>query len=135
MQIHNQIRQEIIERIQNNLPNAPRIYNGRAFFTNIREELPAICVYLDNAERSSKTLGDHEWTADLHIALFMPFSAGEPQLDQLAEQVDQLITFSGYENIEYVRGSAYGYDRDDDGFGWMSATLIYEIDYGRAPIK
>ena len=135
MLIHNQVRNEIVALIKANVPEVKNVYNGRAFFTNLKQQLPAISVFIDNAESDFKVVGESEWQAELNIAIFLPFGEGESKIDEIAEKINNLITFTGYRHIEFVRGTDYRYDYDDDNLAWMSGTLSYLTEYGRAPIK
>ena len=135
MLIHNQVRDEIVTLIKTNLPEIQNVYNGRAFFTNLKQQLPAISVFIDSAECDFKVMGESEWQADLNIAIFLPYGEGEPQIDQVAEKINKLISLTGYRHIEFVRGVQYRYDYDEDNSSWMSGTLSYLVEYGRAPIK
>ena len=135
MLIHNQVRDEIVTLIKTNLPDIQNVYNGRTFFTNLKQQLPAISVFIDSTECDFKVMGESEWQADLNIAIFLPYGEGEPQIDQIAEKINKLIALTGYRHIEFVRVVQYRYDYDEDNASWMSGTLSYLVEYGRAPIK
>nr|DAP39278.1 MAG TPA: minor tail protein [Caudoviricetes sp.] len=135
MLIHNEVRNEIVTLIKNNIPEIGNVYNGRAFFTSLKQQLPAISVFLDDAECDFKVMGESEWQAELNISIFLPYSEGEPNIDRIAEKVNGLITFTGYRHIQFVRGIQYRYGYDEDNASWMNGTLSYLIEYGRAPIK
>ncbi|WP_439287898.1 phage tail terminator protein [Lonepinella sp. BR2904] len=132
MNIHNKIRNEIIDLIRNALPSVDNYFNGRVFLTGgIKEQLPAVSVYLSDAKCEVIALsGVSEWSADLNIGILIPFNQGEEKLDEIAEVINNLIKFDGYENIISADPASYDYEYDDDGI-WLAGLLTYSIKYQR----
>ncbi|WP_165772795.1 phage tail terminator protein [Caviibacterium pharyngocola] len=131
MLIHNEVRKEILSLLSRNVEGVEHFFNGRAFFSNIAEQVPAIVVFLDDLNCDAVALGTTEWTGDLNIGIYLPIYEGEEKLDQIAEQIDSLIKFTGYQHIRLVTPNRqYNYEYDSEGAIWVASMLTYSICYG-----
>ncbi|MCK3656092.1 hypothetical protein A4G19_10115 [Pasteurellaceae bacterium Macca] len=69
MLIHNSIRNEVIERLAENMPDVKHYHNGLPRIYQGDSVLPMIAVYLNDAEGRPVRFGDGgiDWFAELNI--------------------------------------------------------------------
>lgn len=123
------IRQEIVDLLQGNIQGIQYFHNGRAVFTDVENELPAIAVFIDEAEYQSITVCGDECNAYLKIAIYLPMFSSENDLDLVAEQVNQLMKEANLSSMDECVLSKYSYDYDANESAWKTATLHYNINY------
>ncbi|MGC7589262.1 phage tail terminator protein [Bisgaard Taxon 46] len=130
MLIHNQIRKEVIALISDHLPGLKGLHNGRMFFTDVKMQLPALSVYIENAKCEPVSIGHTHWESELIIAVFIPFYSSEEKLDLIIEKIHNIISKHTYENIDRISpGYSFEYEYDSDNYTWLSGTLTYSIEY------
>lgn len=94
--------------------------------------LPAVAVYLTDAQHISDPLDEDGWSAELHIEVIMGASATDTELDEwmetriypVLEHIPALTSL-----IDTLVATGYEYQRDDEFAVWSSATLSYSITY------
>ena len=88
MLIHEEIRDEVIERLKPALSShVKRFYSGRILGLNPSEQCPAISVYLEDISLDQTCLCDSELNATLNIAIYLKPHSGEDELDNIAELI------------------------------------------------
>ncbi len=127
---HTKIRTLIIEGLKSHIPNAS-LYDGRP--VNFDEsELPVIAVYLTEPRPIPKYLDSNQWSAILHIELFLKAAKSDSVLDSWVETklypaISQLTNLGDV--ITDMTTKGYDYDRDDEMMLWASVDLTYQIEY------
>lgn len=128
MRIHNQIRKEVLDYLVANMKGIKSFYNGIPKITNVKAELPLICVTLENAQAEQHVVGGQEWEADLNIMILAPFGGSEPVLDELAEEVYQLLKIQSFKSISMKYAQGYDYEYDDER-EWVNGVISFHIHY------
>ncbi|WP_324681622.1 phage tail terminator protein [Bibersteinia trehalosi] len=131
MKIHTKIRKEVLELLQDKLPDIENFYNGQQGFIDIDEQQLAVSVSLDEISRQELTLCDEQWTAQLNITIYLKsFDEAEDELDDWAEKIRSVIeTQSAFEHLEHISLTQFQYEQDQNQRTWHSATLIFEVEY------
>lgn len=129
MNIHNEIRKEVIDFLTNNISEVEYFHNGIPKITDLDNELPLISVFINNAQADQNVIGYQEWEADLNIVTYAPFFQGEEFLDEISEKIYNAILPHQFNNIsvKYVQG--YDYEFDDQSSAWVSSLISYRINY------
>nr|WP_265494742.1 phage tail terminator protein [Providencia heimbachae] len=127
---HTKIRALIIDGIKAHIPNI-NIYDGRP--VNFDEsELPVIAVYLTEPRPDPKYLDASQWTAILHIELFLKAAKSDSVLDSWVEEklypaIESMSNLG--DALTDMTTKGYDYDRDDEMALWASVDLTYQIEY------
>ncbi|MBP6121092.1 phage tail terminator protein [Providencia sp.] len=127
---HTKIRALIIDGIKVHIPNI-NIYDGRP--VNFDEsELPVIAVYLTEPRPDPKYLDASQWTAILHIELFLKAAKSDSVLDSWVEEklypaIESMSNLG--DALTDMTTKGYDYDRDDEMALWASVDLTYQIEY------
>ncbi|EPO2450610.1 phage tail terminator protein [Providencia rettgeri] len=127
---HTKIRQLVIEGLKTSLPKLS-IYDGRP--VNFDEsELPVVAVYLTEPHPDPKYLDSNQWTAILHIELFLKAAKTDSDLDKWVEEK----LYPAIENMSSLGDvltdmtpKGFDYDRDDEMALWASVDITYQIEY------
>lgn len=72
MRFHNAIRKEVLDYLAEKMLNIKNFYNGIPNILDIKNELPLVCVHLDDAQAEQHVLGGQQWEADLQIFIVVP---------------------------------------------------------------
>ena len=128
MRFHNAIRKEVLDYLAEKMPNIKNFYNGIPNILDIKNELPLVCVHLDDAQAEQHVLGGQQWEADLQIFIVVPFGESEPRLDEFASEIHEAMRFKDFQTIEQKYEQSYSYDYDEDK-EWVSAVLSFKIIY------
>lgn len=130
MIIHNQIRQEVVDLLLSaGIEQIRFFHNGKAVFTDLEQQLPAVSVFIDETEISPMTACDDEWEGDLQIAIYLPPFASEADLDVVAVQISQVMKNAEFDTVSECVLSRYSYDYDSNDAAWISSKLHYNINY------
>lgn len=130
MIVHTRIRNTVIQHLNERFPNI-KTYDGRP--THFDEsELPVIAVYLTEPRPDPYYLDSNQWTAILHLELFLKSSVSDATLDKWVEEklypaVADMTDLG--EVITDMTPKGYDYDRDDEMSLWASVDLSYQIKY------
>ncbi|GAB1670669.1 phage tail terminator protein [Mannheimia haemolytica] len=124
-----EIRQEVIDLLQGNIQGIQHFHNGRAVFTDVENELPAIAVFIDEAEYSQLTLCDGECNAYLKIGIYLPMFSTENDLDLVAQKISDVMNEATFRSMDECVLAKYSYDYDANESAWKTATLHYNINY------
>ncbi|WP_313687568.1 phage tail terminator protein [Pantoea sp.] len=132
MNKHTLIRQAVISSLQTVITDpSVRWYDGRPAVINA-EELPAVAVYLTDAQPTGSMLDEDEWRAVLHVEVFLKASSPDSALDLWMEN-NIYPAFSAmpalFSLVEMVVADGYDYQRDDEMATWGSADLRHNLNY------
>ncbi|MEQ5184061.1 phage tail terminator protein [Providencia alcalifaciens] len=130
MIIHTRIRNTVITCLKENFPDI-QTYDGRP--THFDEsELPIIAVYLTEPRPDPYYLDTSQWTAILHLELFLKSTVPDATLDKWVEEklYPAVAEITGLgEVLTDMTPKGYDYDRDDEMSMWASVDLSYQIKY------
>lgn len=130
MIIHNQIRQEVLNILANGgLKKIKFFHNGKMAFKDLAQELPAVSIFIDEAEGNAATACEDEWIGELQIAIYLPLYSKESELDEIAEQISLIMKDCDLNSVDDCQLSKYSYDYDANESAWITATLHYTINY------
>ncbi|WP_368913654.1 phage tail terminator protein [Providencia sp. 1701011] len=127
---HTKIRELVIEGLKASIPKLST-YDGRP--VNFDEnELPVVAVYLTEPHPDPKYLDSNQWTAILHIELFLKAAKTDSDLDKWVEEklypAIKNITNLG-DVLTDMTPKGFDYDRDDEMALWASVDITYQIEY------
>lgn len=128
-----QIRAAVLAALKRNIPDSDGVtwFDGRPAILDA-QDLPAVAVYLTDAQYTGAVLDEDEWSATLHIELFLRADSPDTALDQWVEariypaltDIPELADL-----IETLSPQGYDYQRDDEMATWGSADMQYSITY------
>lgn len=132
MNKHTLIRQAVISSLKTVITDPDvRWCDGRPAVINA-EELPAVAVYLTDAQPTGSMLDEDEWRAVLHVEVFLKASNPDSALDLWMEN-NIYPAFSDmpalFALVEMVVADGYDYQRDDEMATWGSADLRHNLNY------
>lgn len=132
MQIHTQIRTEVLEKLQEHISDVEHFYNGSPSFINIDEEQQAIAVFIDDAFLQDTTACDDQWQAKLNVAIYIKsIEHGENELDEIAQQVADCLENAEFKFIDDLTLTGYNYEQDQQQRTWYIANVQFDIEYSR----
>ena len=131
MNRHSAIRAAILAKLKAEITDTVTWFDGRPVFLE-EQDLPAVAVYLSDAEYTGDSLDEDSWQAVVHIEVFLKASSPDSALDSWMEEkvypalgdIPELLPL-----IELMNASGYDYQRDDEAMMWGSADLSYSISY------
>ncbi|EBN5475477.1 phage tail protein [Salmonella enterica] len=128
---HSAIRQAIIAALKENDDGATTFFDGRPVVVE-EDELPAVAVYLSDAQCTGADVDGDVWSAVLHVEVFLKAAQPDGALDEQMENrvYPALATATGLADIITIMlARGYDYQRDDQMEMWGSADLTYDITY------
>lgn len=132
MNQHTAIRTAVLDALKASLTGNPiTFFDGRPGFLDV-QDLPAIAVYLCDAEPSGDYLDGDLWRATLHVEVFLKAASPDSELDKWVEQeiYPVMQNVPALNNVaETVSPQGYDYQRDDEAVTWGSADLKYSLTY------
>ncbi|HAV7671019.1 TPA: phage tail protein, partial [Escherichia coli] len=84
MNRHTQIRQAVLARLREQSGDSATFFDGLPAFIDA-QELPAVAVWLSDAQYTGKMTDEDDWQAVLHIAVFIRAQAPDSELDMWME--------------------------------------------------
>ncbi|KMK50414.1 tail protein [[Actinobacillus] muris] len=123
------IRQEIVALLQGKVQGVAHFHNGRTTFTDLDNELPALSVFIDEAEYQPIAACGEECDAYLKIGIYLPMFATENVLDEIAEQVANILRDASFKTVDECTLRKYSYDYDATDSAWKNSTLHFSINY------
>ncbi|KAB7896438.1 phage tail protein [Serratia sp. Leaf50] len=129
---HPLIRQAVLDVLKQSITDEPVTwYDGRPAFIEA-DDLPVVAVYISDAAPTGETLDFDEWSATLHIEVFLKAVSPDSMLDSWVEQkiypaIQDIPALSTL--LETMSPQGYDYQRDDEMATWGSADLRYSINY------
>ncbi|EAQ6132013.1 phage tail protein [Salmonella enterica] len=128
---HSAIRQAIIAALKENDDGATTFFDGRPVVVE-EDELPAVAVYLSDAQCTGSDVDGDVWSAVLHVEVFLKAAQPDGALDEQMENrvYPALANAKGLADIITIMlARGYDYQRDDQMAMWGSADLTYDITY------
>ncbi|HEY3591561.1 MAG TPA: phage tail terminator protein [Buttiauxella sp.] len=133
MNQHRAIRQAVMACLKSQDPGEEIVtwFDGRPGFLDVND-LPAVAVYLSDAQYTGDYLDGNNWSATLHIEVFLKAMQPDGALDDQVENVvlpamDTAGTLGGL--LESITPQGYEYQRDDQAMTWGSADVTYLLRY------
>ncbi|NIF58966.1 phage tail protein [Enterobacter sp. Ap-916] len=131
MSKHSAIRAAVLAKLKADISDSVTWFDGRPAFLE-EGDLPAVAVYLSDAEYTGATIDADDWQATLHIEVFLKASNPDTALDTWLEEkiYPALQEIPGLEAlIEIMTPQGYDYQRDDEMATWGSVDLTYSLTY------
>lgn len=131
MNRHSAIRAAILAKLKVDITDTVTWFDGRPVFLE-EQDLPAVAVYLSDAEYTGDSLDDDSWQAVIHIEVFLKASSPDSALDSwMEENVYPAMAFIPglTELVETFTPQGYDYQRDDEMATWGSVDFTYLITY------
>lgn len=129
MQIHAQIREQVIELLQSQITSVKHFYSGRPIFVDIDQQKTAIAVFIEDAECEEITVCNRKWGAALNVAIYFKTNQGEDELDVIAEQVKNAFDDTSLSLLDTCSLMSYDIEQDQTNRTWFIATVRYQINY------
>ena len=128
---HPQIRAAVLNALKDNITDSVTWFDGRPAFLEV-QDLPAVAVYLTDAQFTGAMVDEDQWSATLHIEVFLKADLPDVALDEWMESriypvLSDIPGLSGL--IELMAPLGYDYQRDDEMATWGSADMQYSITY------
>lgn len=131
MSKHTLIRQAVLNQLKGGITDNVTWFDGRPVFLE-EGDLPAVAVYLSEAEYTGDTLDEDSWQAVLHVEVFLKSSQPDSALDSWMESkiypamssIPELASL-----IEAITPHGYDYQRDDEMATWGSVDLTFSLNY------
>nr|WP_313088091.1 phage tail terminator protein [Atlantibacter hermannii] len=128
---HPLIRKAVLDALKAGNAQAVTWFDGRPSVLDA-QDLPAVAVYLTDAESSDESIDEDMWRATLHIEVFLKGDDTDSALDEWMENniypvMASIPTLSGV--LETMSARGYDYQRDDELATWGSADLQYSVSY------
>lgn len=131
MNKHTQIRQAVLAKLDALSGTAVTLFDGLPAFIE-PEDLPAMAVWLTDAQYTGVMNDEDDWQAVLHVAVFLKAQAPDAELDTWMEEkiYPALEAVSGLESlIDTMTPLGYDYQRDSEMATWGMAEITYRITY------
>lgn len=128
---HPQIRAAVLDALKDNITDSVTWFDGRPAFLEV-QDLPAVSVYLTDAQFTGAMVDEDQWSATLHIEVFLKADLPDAALDEWMESriYPVLSDIPGlFGLIELMAPLGYDYQRDDEMATWGSADMQYSITY------
>ena len=128
---HPQIRTAVLTALKNSITDPVTWFDGRPAFLEV-QDLPAVAVYLTDAQFTGAMVDEDQWSATLHIEVFLKADLPDAALDEWMESriYPVLSDIPGLSDlIELMAPLGYDYQRDDEMATWGSADMQYSITY------
>lgn len=131
MNRHTQIRQAVLARLREQCGDSATFFDGLPAFIDA-QELPAVAVWLSDAQYTGKMTDEDDWQAVLHIAVFIRAQAPDSELDMWMEStifpaLNDIPALSGL--IDTLNPLGFNYQRDNEMATWAMAEITYQITY------
>jgi len=131
MNKHTRIRHSVLAKLESLSGSSAMLHDGLPVFIE-PEELPALAVWLTDAQYTGAMTDEDDWQAVLHVAVFLKAQAPDAELDAWMEEkiFPALEAVSGLESlIDTITPLGYDYQRDSDMATWGMAEITYRITY------
>ncbi|EDJ2552948.1 phage tail protein [Salmonella enterica subsp. enterica serovar Poona] len=130
MNKHTAIRNAILDRMAG-IPGGATLFDGLPAVIE-PEDLPAVVVWLTDAQHTGEELDADNWKAHLHIAVFLKAEKTDSELDDWMEgKIYPALSDVPALNplIDTMTPRGYDYQRDIDTGIWAMAEITYQITY------
>ncbi|MCQ1632886.1 phage minor tail U family protein [Escherichia coli] len=131
MNRHTQIRQAVLTSLKGACGETAAFFDGLPAFIDA-QELPAVAVWLSDAQYTGKMTDEADWQATLHVAVFIRAQAPDSELDNWMENtifpaMDDISALAAL--IDTFTPLEFRYQRDDDMATWAMAEITFRITY------
>lgn len=131
MNKHTAIRNAILDRLAETSGEGVTLFDGLPAVIE-QEDLPALVVWLTDAQYTGEELDEDNWKAHLHVAAFLKAESPDRELDEWMEgkiypalsDVPQLASL-----IDTMTPTGYDWQRDGDMALWAMTEITYQITY------
>lgn len=131
MNRHTEIRNAILDRLATVVDDNVSLFDGLPAVVDAGE-LPALAVWLTDAQYTAELIDEDSWQAILHVAVFMKAENPDGELDAwMEEKIYPALTETGQLNslIDTMTPRGYDYQRDSEMATWAMAEITYLITY------
>ncbi|MGI7011148.1 phage minor tail U family protein [Citrobacter braakii] len=131
MNKHTQIRQAVLAKLESLSGETVTLFDGLPAFIE-PEDLPALAVWLTDAQYTGVMTDEDDWQAVLHVAVFLKAQVPDAELDTWMEDkiAPAIQDVNGLENlIDTLIPLGYDYQRDSEMATWGMAEITYRITY------
>lgn len=131
MNKHSAIRAAVLAKLQSDISDSVTWFDGRPAFLE-EQDLPAVAVYLSDAEYTGDMLDEDSWQAVLHVEVFLKAVNPDSALDAWMEEkiYPSMASIPDLADlIETITPQGYDYQRDDEMATWGSVDLSYSLTY------
>lgn len=131
MNKHSAIRAAVLAKLKIDINDPVTWFDGRPVFLE-EQDLPAVAVYLSDAEYTGETLDEDSWQAVLHVEVFLKAINPDSALDAWMEEkvYPSMASVPALADlIETITPQGYEYQRDDEMATWGSVDLSYSLTY------
>ncbi|MDN5679285.1 MAG: phage minor tail U family protein [Ewingella sp.] len=131
MNKHTAIRAAVLDKLKGDIGDSVTWFDGRPVFLE-EQDLPAVAVYLSDAEYTGDTLDEDSWQATLHVEVFLKAVNPDSALDSWMEEkvYPSMVSVPALAGlIETITPQGYEYQRDDEMATWGSVDLSYSLNY------
>ncbi|EBX1908572.1 phage tail protein [Salmonella enterica subsp. enterica serovar Zaiman] len=131
MSKHTLIRRAVLEKLESMAGETVTLFDGLPAFIE-SEDLPALAVWLTDAQYAGVMTDEDDWQAVLHVAVFLKAQAPDAELDTWMEEkiFPALEEVNGLERlIDTMTPLGYDYQRDSEMATWGMAEITYRITY------
>lgn len=125
------IRNAVFDFLEGNIDDVAYYHCGHLVFLDAERDLPALCVFIDDAQTDDIDLCGSYWNAKLNIQLYLKSSSPEDDLDELMEQVIEQCQQLELSDLEQFDLSAITYINDDKQTEWIIGAIQYDISFYR----
>ena len=137
MNRHTQIRQAVLARLREQCGDSATFFDGLPAFIDA-QELPAVAVWLSDAQYTGKMTDEDDWQAVLHIAVFIRAQAPDSELDMWMEStifpaLNDVPALSGL--IDTLIPLGFNYQRDNEMATWAMAEITYQITWQKRKVR
>ena len=131
MNRHTQIRQAVLSRLKTTYGEKVVLFDGLPAFIDA-QELPAVAVWLSDAQYTGKMVDEDDWQAILHVAVFIRAQAPDTELDMWMDDIiypalTDIPALSCL--IDTMIPQGFNYRRDNEMATWAMAEITYQITY------
>ncbi|EFO2071870.1 phage tail protein [Escherichia coli O8] len=131
MNRHTQIRQAVLSCLKTTCRENTVLFDGLPAFIDA-QELPAVAVWLSDAQYTGKMVDEADWQAVLHVAVFIRAQAPDTELDTWMDDIiyPALTDIPALSDlIDTMIPQGFNYQRDNEMATWAMAEITYQITY------
>ncbi|MGF7433132.1 phage tail terminator protein [Pasteurella bettyae] len=126
------IRRAVFDYLDDQIDGVDHYFCGHTVFLHDETDLPAICVFVDDAQSDDIDLCGAYWSAKLHIQVYLKSTLpAEDELDELMDAVIAKCADFESEYLERFELSAVSYINDDKQAEWIIGAIQYDIAFYR----
>ncbi|HDP0319405.1 TPA: phage tail protein [Salmonella enterica subsp. enterica serovar Concord] len=131
MNKHTLIRNAVLKRLKQQVGDSTVFFDGLPAVIE-SGGVPALAVWLSDAQYTGEALDEATWQAILHVAVFLGAEKTDSELDIWMEEkiypaLDDIPELAGL--IDTLVPQGYEYPRDGEMAAWSAAEITYQITY------